>query len=238
MSIDQQFEGAAREHTAPPPGPTAEEAPPSVRLQILSTEHWSLLATRSLTWNESFARTQMFLSVLSADVVALALVAQATRFDTGFKVFALITLPVVLFLGVAGFIRLVAANGDENRWVLGMNRIRAKYLELAPDLEPVFVTDHHDDFKGMVATAGWGTFPTFFGLVTTPAVVGVVDAAIGGVIAYLIADLATAVVPASVGIGCAVFAVGVLAVVRYMAVQQRATTGRMTAMNPTPEEAH
>ena len=45
-------------------------------LQILSTEHWSLLATRSLSWNESFARAGLFLSVLSATAVALALVAQ------------------------------------------------------------------------------------------------------------------------------------------------------------------
>jgi hypothetical protein len=36
--------------------------PAALRVQILSTEHWSLLATRSQTWNESFARAQMFLS--------------------------------------------------------------------------------------------------------------------------------------------------------------------------------
>lgn len=61
-----------------------ELAPTSVRLQILATEHWSLLATRSLTWTESFSRAQMFLSVLSGAVVALALVAQATSFGDGF----------------------------------------------------------------------------------------------------------------------------------------------------------
>jgi hypothetical protein len=33
-----------------------EATPAALRLQILSTEHWSLLATRSQTWNESFAR--------------------------------------------------------------------------------------------------------------------------------------------------------------------------------------
>ena len=58
--------------------------PAALRVQILSTEHWSLLATRSQTWNESFARAQMFLSALSASVIALALVAQSTGFESGF----------------------------------------------------------------------------------------------------------------------------------------------------------
>jgi hypothetical protein len=101
-----------------PPGAT----PAALRVQILSTEHWSLLATRSQTWNESFARAQMFLSVLSASVIALALVAQATAFGSGFTAFALVLLPVVLFLGLTTYIRLVAINHDETRWVLGMNR--------------------------------------------------------------------------------------------------------------------
>src|SRR5262245_40195469 len=43
------------------------------RAQLLSTEHWSLLATRSMSWNEAFSRTGMFLSTLSAATVALAL---------------------------------------------------------------------------------------------------------------------------------------------------------------------
>ena len=40
------------------------------RAQFLTTEHWSLLATRSMSWNEAFSRTSMFLSTLSAATVA------------------------------------------------------------------------------------------------------------------------------------------------------------------------
>ena len=162
-----------------------EATPAALRVQILSTEHWSLLATRSQTWNESFARAQMFLSVLSAGVIALALVAQATGFGSGFTAFALVLLPVVLFLGLTTYIRLVAVNHDETRWVLGMSRIRAAYLELAPELERWFITSHHDDQQGAMVTAGWGTFPTLFGYVTTPTVVGVIDAVVAGVIVVL-----------------------------------------------------
>src|SRR6266513_6315027 len=85
------------------------EASPAMRLQILSTEHWGLLATRSLAWNESFSRAGMFLSALSGAIVALALVAQASHFGEGFKLFAFVILPVVLFVGVTTYIRLGAA---------------------------------------------------------------------------------------------------------------------------------
>jgi hypothetical protein len=70
--------------------------PAALRAQILATEHWSLLATRSQTWNESFARAQMFLSVLWASVIALAPVAEASSLGGGFTAFALVLLPVML----------------------------------------------------------------------------------------------------------------------------------------------
>ena len=64
------------------------ELPPAMRLQILTTEHWSLLSTRAMSWNEAFSRATMFLSVLSGAVVALALVAQVTSFGEAFLTFA------------------------------------------------------------------------------------------------------------------------------------------------------
>lgn len=71
----------------PESGSAGPEVTPAMRLQILSTEHWSLLASRSLAWNESFSRGGMFLATLSGAIVALALVAQATDFGEGFRIF-------------------------------------------------------------------------------------------------------------------------------------------------------
>jgi len=129
----------------------------AVRAQILATEHWSLLATRSMTWNEVFSRSTMFVTVLSAAVVALALVAQATAFGPGFRLFALLVLPVVLLVGLATVLRLGDANTDDFGLVLGMNRLRHAYLELAPELEPYFVTAHHDDEAGIMRSFGLST---------------------------------------------------------------------------------
>src|ERR687892_752494 len=53
-------------------------------LQILSTEHWSLLSARSLSYNEAFTRGGMFLTFLSMSFVALALLAQGMSFGNQF----------------------------------------------------------------------------------------------------------------------------------------------------------
>ena len=109
-------------------------------LQILTTEHWSLLAARSLVYTEAMSRTSIFVAALSGAVVALALVAQGTDFGSAFVAFSLVLLPVVYFLGWATIVRLSQVNLENARWVQGMNRIRNAYLQLAPELEPYFVT--------------------------------------------------------------------------------------------------
>ena len=60
---------------------------------ILATEHWSLIAARSLLWNEAYSRTTIFLGALSAAIVALALVANATGFGPRTATLALVLLP-------------------------------------------------------------------------------------------------------------------------------------------------
>jgi hypothetical protein len=143
---------------APTPGPAGAEAAaadgasPAMRLQIMSTEHWSLLASRSLAWNESFSRAGMFLSTLSGAIVALALVAQASSFGEGFRIFALVILPVVLLVGIGTNLRMGISNYHDAMCVIGMNRIRAGYLELAPDLERFFVMGTTDDRRGVDLT--------------------------------------------------------------------------------------
>jgi hypothetical protein len=76
---------------------------------ILATEHWSLLGTRSLIWNEAMSRTTLFLTVLSASIVALALLADATGFGRRTTAVALVLLPVVFLLVLATYGRLWGA---------------------------------------------------------------------------------------------------------------------------------
>jgi hypothetical protein len=163
--------------------PTDVPVPQAVRVQILATEHWSLLATRQLAWTEAFTRATLFLTVLSAAVVALALVAQTGE---DFTLFAVVLLPVVLLLGVATFLRLGEINEEDGRLIVGMNRLRRGYLDIAPDLEPYFVTGTHDDLAGIARTRGLDELfqrsMLMQVVVSTPVIVAVLDGVIAGVL--------------------------------------------------------
>ena len=89
--------------------------------QILATEHWSLLAAgRHLPRGLQSGRH--LLTVVSAAVVALALVARATEFGDRFTAFALLVLPVALFVGVAT--ASASSKRIDDFWLLsGMNRL-------------------------------------------------------------------------------------------------------------------
>ena len=204
---------------------------------ILATEHWSLLGTRSLIWNEAMSRTTVFLTVLSASIVALALLADAAGFGAQTTTLALVLLPVVLLLGIATYVRLVQINAEEFQLVLAMNRLRQAYLKIEPGLEPYLTTGHHDDERGLVTTYMlhrpsprrlWIHF-----LVNTPTIVATVDAALATVIVVLVVHAAQAPRAVVVAAGVAAFLVvwGTLfPMQRYILHPLRDTTPRF----PTP----
>jgi hypothetical protein len=173
--------------------PPARDPAASTKLQILATEHWSLLATRALTYTESLGRVNMFLAILSGAVIALALVAQADHFGSAFIAIAIVMLSVVLVSGVFTVARLMSLNRDDFRWVVGMNRLRKAYLEMHPELEPHFITSPYDDMPGVLQTLGidvsgadrLGT--AFHGLQTLPGMLTVIVAVVAGSIGGLIA---------------------------------------------------
>lgn len=171
--------------STPSDGPT----PVQIRLQILSTEHWSLLASRSLAWNESFTRASMFLSTLSGSIVALSLIGGVDGFNDPFFVVALVVLPVALFVGIGTWLRMAAANFHDALTVVGMNRIRAAYLEIAPELAPYFVMGVHDDVPGVGVTMAVppGTAPFVHLIAGTPTLVMVLNAIVVGAIAAIAA---------------------------------------------------
>lgn len=201
--------------------------------QFLATEHWSLLATRSLSWSESFSRAGMFLSTLSAATVALALVGPATGFGPEFAIFALVILSVTLFLGVATFVRLTQVNNEDLYWVAGLNRLRAEYTHLAPGIERAFFAGWTLDSPGLSRTYGaidviGGPAPLHM-LVTTPAVVGVISSVIAGVMAGLIAIQVAGGMASAVAVGVVAFVAGVALCLLYGVRENRAHLRRLEA---------
>ena len=174
----------------------------SVRVQILAAEHWDRLATRSMTWNQIFSRASMFITMLSAVVVALALIAQATNFDGRFRLFALLLLPVLLVLGIATFVHLGEANGEDARLQMDLARLRQAYLDLAPEVRPYFSAIPQADptsFPPSVRENSGYTLIHFLG--ATPSIVATINVVVTGVIAALIATSLRASDTASILVG-------------------------------------
>jgi hypothetical protein len=215
----------------------AEPVSVPIRLQILSTEHWSLLASRGLAWNESFTRASMFLSTLSGSIVALSLIAGVDGFDGPFFVVAMVVLPVDLFVGISTWLRMGAANYHDAITIAGMNRIRAAYLEIAPDLAPYFVMGVHDDARGIGRTMAVppGTSPIVHLIAGTPTLVMVLNAIVAGAIAaiagFRFAGLdAVVTVIAAVAVAAIVLAAELSSARRKIAQGQRA----LQPMFPSP----
>jgi len=217
-----------------------EGLPAALRVQILAAEHWSLLATRSLAWNEVFTRAGMLLSALAGAIVALALVGQGSQFGTTFVTFGIVILPVVLFLGETTYLRMGSSNMVEAMSVIGMNRIRHAYLEIAPELEPYFVTGSHDDPAGVGATMGVrpGANQLAHFLSATPVVVFVINGVVAGAIAGLVLVALGFGGPVAIGGSIVVFLVVVALHVahgrRLVARAQAASVTRFPGSPPTP----
>ena len=182
-----------RGHAGPPPGPPHLADPRS--LTILTTEHWGLLTARSLVYNESFARAGMFLTFLSASLIAMGFVAQDGRLPA----VPIAILALDLFIGLATLGRLVNCVREEFLAMQAMSRLRHAYLEMAPSLEPYVSTSRYDDFTSVATPYGIGVQPRLGGLagiaqgfMTAVGMVAVIDAAIAAAL--------TAVTALNVGI--------------------------------------
>jgi hypothetical protein len=200
-------------------------------LQILSTEHWSLLAGRSLAYNEAFSRAGMFLTFLSATLIVIGFVIGSQGLVPGVVPVAAILLLADLYIGAATVGRLIDANSEELHAVRGMNRIRHAYREMVPGIEPYFVSSFHDDARGVLGaygdiTASQSTLANIVhGLTTMIGMVATVVAMIVGALAALVAvgvglGAEVALLAAVVGflVGTAIFAyVGMRTAISYQA---------------------
>jgi hypothetical protein len=219
----------------PPPRSNSEA------LQILATEHWSLLATRALTYQESLGRVNMFLTILSGALIALALVAQADHFGPAFISIAIFMLSVVLLTGVFTVARLMSLNRDDFRWVIAMNRVRHAYLERHPELEPNFMTSPYDDLPGALRTLGIDQSGVdrlgsmFHGLQTLPGMLSVIVSSVAGAIAGLIAVGFGAPVVVDVLAGIALFLVFFVLIGAWGRRAVRSLDPTLAARFPTPK---
>jgi hypothetical protein len=220
-------------------------------IQMLATEHWSLLSARSLAYNEAFTRGGMFLSFLSMSFVGLALLAQALGFNDDFLTITAIVLAFDFVIGATTLGRIAGANVDDLRAMHGMARIRHAYTEAAPIVEQYFTTATHDDMPSVLTAysndedeSALGT--AWYALTTSAGMIGLITSMVGGLLAAVLAVLLFGVgggAATTVGIGSSVviFVVAVALTVRAIPRNQARLIARFPAEPPplasAPDEA-
>jgi hypothetical protein len=190
------------------------DPPTPVRAQLLATEHWSLLATRGLTWSEVMSRITVHLTVTSAALVVVALATQATGFGAAFHVLSIGLTSAILVLGTMTGVRVHNASREDVALIQAMNRLRAGYVDLDPGLVDYLVTSHCDDQAGLMRTytMGMPRSSTSHIVGGTSMFIHIVNAIMAGALGALIAHAAVgdAVVPSVAGV---VAGVGYLSIV-------------------------
>jgi hypothetical protein len=176
-----------------------------------TTEHFNLQTARALTVSEANGRASIYLAALSGNLIALAFVGQMSRLGAAFYAFALILLPVLAFVGVVTFLRLVQSSIEEMAYAQRIALLRSFYLRVAPELEPYLVAvrpagsapaPSHGE---RLAASAWQLTLTVAGMVA------VVNSVVVGACAGLVLEAAgvhSVAIPVAVGavIGAAAFA--------------------------------
>jgi hypothetical protein len=212
--------------------PSGAQGPPHLAdpraLQILTTEHWSLLTARSLVYNEAFARAGMFMTFLTGSLVALGFVSQGSGFGSEFLAIATALLGFDLFIGLATLGRINAASVEEFRSLQGMNRLRHAYLEMVPSLEPYFSSSTYDDLPGVLSIYGPEPAKEFalgdivHGFTTTPGMIATITSAVGGAFAATLALLLGA--SSTLGIVAGFVGFVIIMSIMFMVTYRRFTT--------------
>ena len=122
------------------------------RLQILATEHWGLLAARSTAQSEVLTRITIHLTLVSAGLVTIGLLGQASHFADWFPPAALGILGFLAAVGLLTLMRVLMVSEEDFMYVTAMNRIRAGYADVDPGAAAYFLASTHDDELGMRVT--------------------------------------------------------------------------------------
>jgi hypothetical protein len=194
QSADREDSGkpALADSLGPRLGPTATFA---------TTEHFNLQTARAVTVSEANGRASIYLAALSGNLIALAFVGQMSRLGTVFYAFALILLPVLAFVGVVTFLRLVQCSIEDIAYAHRIALLRSFYLRAAPELAAYLVAVRE---TRSAAPSAWQL------TLTTAGMVAVINSVVVGACAGLVLEAAgvhSVAIPVAAGaaVGAAAF---------------------------------
>ena len=204
------------------------------RVSILTAEHASLQAQRGSTQAETLVRQGLYLTVASAALVSLGLVAQAIGFSRDFFIVAMCALVAVLILGIVTLTRQTNADAEDMMYVLAMNRIRGAYAALDAEAAADFVVSTHDDPEGAFIT--YYPFASRRNTIFASALMflTIVNGGIAGLLAGTISAVAGGPLVMSVIIGAAAAAVAIVLALLAVLLGYRTTEREHVPRYPSP----
>lgn len=98
----------------------------------------------------------MFVGAVSGGLVALGLVATASRVGTAFYAFGLVLLPTLAFTGLVTFERVLQSAFEDLGYARRIARLRGYYFDEAPELSPYLLSVPEEDLLQLVVPGLWG----------------------------------------------------------------------------------
>jgi hypothetical protein len=116
--------------------PTPTELELQRATQMLTSEHAALQSARATNVAEATGRTLLFVSVTSAAIFGLGLLAQIAQPSRTSIALALLLLPGLCVLGVETFIRVLVLLVEDETYARAIDHVRRYYLDWAPSTRP------------------------------------------------------------------------------------------------------
>ena len=193
------------------PNDTRSDPRPAA-VTFATTEHFTLQGARASTIAESTGRATMFLASVSGGLVALGLIATASRVGIAFYAFGLVLLPTLTFVGLVTFERTLQSGMEDLGYARRIALVRGYYFDQAPELAPYLMSAPGPE-RLRVLGLGEGRWQAFRSVAAMVAVITAVLA--GSAIALL------AVVVSEHSLAAALVAGGVVALAALAAMMRR-----------------
>jgi hypothetical protein len=161
--------------------------PRPAAVTFVTTEHFTLQGARSSTISESTGRASVFLGAVSGGLIALGLVATATRTGVAFYAFGLILLPTLAFVGLATFDRVLQSGIEDLEYARRIAQLRGYYFDRAPELTGYLVSVPSEERLRMQGLRGGARQ----GFLTVAGMIAVITAVLAGSAAGLLAAVAS-----------------------------------------------
>jgi hypothetical protein len=177
---------------------------------FVTTEHFNLQGARSSTISESTGRASVFLGAVSGGLIALGLIATATKTGVAFYAFGLILLPTLAFVGLATFHRVLQSGLEDLAYARRIAQLRDYYFDHAPELARYLLNPAERLPTPGVGIGLWQQFVTVAGMVA------VITAILAGSAAGLLAAVASGhSLVAALVVGVVVAAAALAVLMRY-----------------------